>query len=172
MGPEHLTHAVGLASDMAIMSLLALSAYLLLIVGRISFGQQAFFGIGAYASALASVMAQWPLLPALLLGAVVAALASLALALPTMRLAGLNYAVATLAFGEMVRIALQSGSGRSSVTTARSDRPESKASAISAGCSRTTSRPAATSRSSRWCWGPCCWRWAGSNAAGSARRCA
>ncbi len=107
MGAEHLTHAVGLASDMAIMSLLALSAYLLLLVGRISFGQQAFFGIGAYASALASVMAQWPLLPSLLLGSVVAALASLALALPTMKLSGLNYAVATLAFGEMVRIALQ-----------------------------------------------------------------
>jgi len=40
-------HAVGLASDMAIMSLLALSAYLLLLVGRVSFGQQAFFGLGA-----------------------------------------------------------------------------------------------------------------------------
>ena len=39
-------HAVGLASDMAIMSLLALSAYLLLLVGRVSFGQQAFFGLG------------------------------------------------------------------------------------------------------------------------------
>lgn len=108
MGPEHLAHAVGLASDIAIMSLLALSAYLLLLVGRISFGQQAFFGIGAYVSALVSVMAQWPLVLALGLGAAVAALASLALALPTMKLSGLNYAVATLAFAEMLRIALQS----------------------------------------------------------------
>lgn len=101
-------HAVGLASDMAIMSLLALSAYLLLLVGRISFGQQAFFGIGAYASGLASALAGWPLALALAAGVVAGAIASLALALPTMRLAGLNYAVATLAFGEMVRLALQS----------------------------------------------------------------
>ena len=101
-------HAIGVASDMAIMSLLALSAYLLLLVGRISFGQQAFFGIGAYASGLASALAGWPLALALAAGALAGALASLALALPTMRLAGLNYAVATLAFSEMVRLALQS----------------------------------------------------------------
>ena len=105
MGAEH---AIGLASDMAIMSLLALSAYLLLLVGRISFGQQAFFGIGAYASGLASTLAGWPLALALAAGALAGAVASFALALPTMRLAGLNYAVATLAFGEMVRLALQS----------------------------------------------------------------
>ena len=105
MGAEH---AIGLASDMAIMSLLALSAYLLLLVGRISFGQQAFFGIGAYAAGLASALAGWPLALALAAGALAGAVASFALALPTMRLAGLNYAVATLAFGEMVRLALQS----------------------------------------------------------------
>lgn len=104
MAPDH---AVGLASDMGIMALLALSAYLLLLVGRISFGQQAFFGLGAYASALASTLAQWPLAAAMALGALVGALASVALALPTMRLSGLHYAVATLAFGEMIRLALQ-----------------------------------------------------------------
>jgi branched-chain amino acid transport system permease protein len=101
-------HAIGLASDIAIMSLLALSAYLLLLVGRISFGQQAFFGIGAYASALASTLAHWPLAAALAAGVAVGAACSWLLALPTMRLSGLHYAVATLAFGEMVRIALQS----------------------------------------------------------------
>ncbi len=101
-------YAIGLTSDMAIMSLLALSAWLVLRVGRISFGQQAFFGLGAYASGLASALAQWPLALALAAGALAGALASLALALPTMRLSGLHYAVATLAFGEMVRLALQS----------------------------------------------------------------
>ena len=100
--------AVGIATDIAIMSLLALSAYLVLLVGRISFGQQAFFGLGAYASALATVLAQWHLVPALLLGMVVGALASALVALPTLRLSGLRYAVATLAFAEMLRIALLS----------------------------------------------------------------
>lgn len=103
MAPEHL---VGWATDAGVMSLLALSAYLLLLVGRISFGQQAFFGLGAYASAIASTIAQWPLLAALLAGACIGALASWMVALPTMRLSGLQYAVATLAFGEMVRLAL------------------------------------------------------------------
>ena len=100
-------YATGLASDIAIMSLLALSAYLMLLVGRISFGQQAFFGLGAYLSALASVLAQCSLPLALLLGMAGGALASLLLALPTMHLSGLHYAVATLAFAEMLRLALQ-----------------------------------------------------------------
>jgi branched-chain amino acid transport system permease protein len=99
-------HAVGLASDMAIMSLLALSAYLMLLVGRVSFGQQAFFGLGAYASGVLSAMFQVPLGLALAAGAAFGALCSWLLALPTLRLSGLHYAVATLAFGEMARIAL------------------------------------------------------------------
>ncbi len=100
--------AIGFGTDISIMSLLALSAYLVLLVGRISFGQQAFFGLGAYASALATVVAQWHLAPALLLGMGVGALASALVALPTLRLSGLHYAVATLAFAEMLRIALLS----------------------------------------------------------------
>lgn len=99
--------ALGLATDMAVMSLLALSAFVLLLAGRISFGQQAYFGLGAYASALASTAAQWPLALALALGCAVGALAAWLLGLPTLRLSGLQYAVATLAFAEMLRIALQ-----------------------------------------------------------------
>lgn len=99
--------AIGVASDMAIMSLLALSAYLMLLVGRISFGQQAFFGIGAYASGLASAVAQWPLAAALVVGMAAGALCSWLVAWPTLRLSGLHYAVASLAFGEMVRLALK-----------------------------------------------------------------
>lgn len=100
--------AIGLATDIAIFSLLALSAYLVLLVGRISFGQQAYFGVGAYASGLASTLAQWPLSLALLLGMVVGAVLSVMLAFPTLRLSGLNYAVATLALAEMMRIGLLS----------------------------------------------------------------
>ncbi len=99
-------HLVGLTSDMAIMSLLALSAYLMLLVGRVSFGQQAFFGVGAYASGVMTAMFQAPLLPSLALGVGCGALCSWLLAVPTMRLSGLHYAVATLAFGEMARILL------------------------------------------------------------------
>ena len=103
MLPEH---AIGLATDITIMSLLALSAYLLLVVGRVSFGQQAFFGLGAYTAGIASAVAQWPLALALAAGVGVGALASATLAWPTMKLSGLSYAVATLAFAEMARTAL------------------------------------------------------------------
>ena len=103
MLPEH---AIGLATDIAILSLLALSAYLLLLVGRVSFGQQAFFGLGAYASGLATAIAQWPLGVALAAGALAGGVASAGVAWPTLRLPGLSYAIATLAFGEMARVAL------------------------------------------------------------------
>jgi len=99
-------HAIGLSSDMAIMSLLALSSYLMLLVGRVSFGQQAFFGLGAYAAGVMTAMFHLPLLLALSIGMAIGALCSWLLALPTLHLSGLHYAVATLAFGEMARIAL------------------------------------------------------------------
>lgn len=99
-------HLVGLGSDMAIMGLLALSAYLMLLVGRVTFAQQAFFALGAYAAGIGTAVLGWPLVPSLMLGMGVGALSSWGLALPTLRLSGLHYAVATLAFGEMTRVAL------------------------------------------------------------------
>ena len=99
-------HLVGLASDMAIMGLLALSAYVMLLVGRVSFGQQAFFGVGAYGAGVMTAVLDFSLGLALLAAMVLGALCSWLLALPTLRLSGLHYAVATLAFGEMARIAL------------------------------------------------------------------
>jgi branched-chain amino acid transport system permease protein len=99
---------VGLASDMAIFALLALSAWLVLRTGRISLGQQAFFALGAYAAGLFTVLGHWPLLPALLVGMGVGATASALVAMLTLRLGGLHYAVATLAFAELVRLGLSS----------------------------------------------------------------
>lgn len=99
---------VGLASDLAIFALLALSAWLVLRTGRISLGQQAFFAIGAYTAGVATVLAHWPLIAALLAGMAVGALASAFVAAITVRLGGLHYAVATLAFAELVRLGFSS----------------------------------------------------------------
>jgi branched-chain amino acid transport system permease protein len=101
-------HAIGVATDMAIMSLIALSAYLLLLVGRVSFGQQAFFGIGAYAAGIASAVAGLPMPVALVVGVAVGAVLGAALARLMRGLSGLQFAIGTLAFAEMVRIAFQS----------------------------------------------------------------
>lgn len=97
---------VGLASDIAIFALLALSAWLVLRTGRISLGQQAFFALGAYAAGLLTTLAHWPLAAALVAGMVLGAVASALVAAATVRLGGLHYAVATLAFAELVRLGL------------------------------------------------------------------
>jgi branched-chain amino acid transport system permease protein len=98
---------VGVLSNIGIVSFVALSAYVLLLSGEVSFGQQAFFAVGAYAAGMATAMLQWPLAPALGLGALVGASAAVAVGGATLRLTGFYFAMATLAFAEIVRIAFE-----------------------------------------------------------------
>ena len=97
-------HLIGVLSNIGVISFVALSAYLLLLTGEISFGQQAFFAIGAYAAGIATALWGWPLGAALIFGAAAGAAAAVLVGVPTLRLHGLYFAVATLAFAEMVRI--------------------------------------------------------------------
>src|SRR6185503_4247420 len=97
-------HLIGVLSNIGVISFIALSAYLLLITGEISFGQQAFFAIGAYAAGIATALWGWPLSAALAWGAVTAGLAAVLVGMPTLRLHGLYFAIATLSFAEMVRL--------------------------------------------------------------------
>jgi branched-chain amino acid transport system permease protein len=97
-------YLIGVLSNIGVISFVALSAYLLLLTGEISFGQQAFFAIGAYAAGIATAMWGWPLAGALAWGAAAGGGAALLVGIPTLRLHGLYFAVATLAFAEMVRI--------------------------------------------------------------------
>ncbi|NKC11703.1 MAG: branched-chain amino acid ABC transporter permease [Gammaproteobacteria bacterium] len=98
---------ISVASNMGMIAFIALSAYLLLIVGEISFGQQAYFAIGAYASGVATALWGWSFLAGLGAGIVSAALAAGLVALPTLRLRGLYFSVVTLAFAEMVRLGFE-----------------------------------------------------------------
>lgn len=100
-------YLVGVLSNIGIISLVALSAYVLLLAGEVSFGQQAFFAIGAYAAGMGTAMLRWPLALALLLGTSVGALTAAVLGRATLRLSGLYFAIATLAFAEMVRIVFE-----------------------------------------------------------------
>ena len=97
-------YLVGVLSNIGIISFVALSAYLLLLTGEISFGQQAFFAIGAYAAGIATALWGWPLSAALGWGAAMAGAAATLVRIPTLRLHGLYFAIATLAFAEMVRL--------------------------------------------------------------------
>jgi ABC-type branched-subunit amino acid transport system permease subunit len=94
---------ISVVSNIGMISFLALSAYLLLLTGEISFGQQAYFAIGAYASGIATAMWGWPLALAMAWAVAIGAAAGALVALPTVRLRGLYFSIATLAFAEMVR---------------------------------------------------------------------
>ena len=96
--------ALGVLTNMGLFSFLALSAYLLLIAGEMSFGQQAFFGVGAYAAGIGTAMWGLPLPIAVLVAMALGAAAAWLVGLPTLRLRGLYFAMATLAAAEMFRI--------------------------------------------------------------------
>ena len=97
-------YTIGVLTNVGLFSFLALSAYLLLVVGEMSFGQQAFFGVGAYSGGILTALYGLPL-PVAALGAMaLGAIAALAVGLPTLRLKGLYFAMATLAAAEMARI--------------------------------------------------------------------
>jgi branched-chain amino acid transport system permease protein len=86
--------------------LLALSIYLTLACGMLTVANAAFMGLGAYTSALLTINTGMPFLLALLLGALFPALTALIIGRPTLRLSGVYLAMATLAFGEVVRIVI------------------------------------------------------------------
>ena len=71
--------------------------------GLVSFGHAAFFGVGAYASALLVMKAGWPIGISLLAGGVCAALSAV-LILPALRLRGPYFALAVLAYAHIFRI--------------------------------------------------------------------
>lgn len=74
------------------------------ITGQFSIGHAGFMAVGAYVSAMITAILHGPLLLGILVGAVGAALAGLLVGLPTLRLKGDYLAIATLGFGEIVRI--------------------------------------------------------------------
>ena len=100
-------YAFGVLTNIGLLSFVALSAYLLLVAGELSFGQQAFFGVGAYAAGIGTAMLGWPLPLAALAAMACGALAAALVGLPALRLRGLYFAMATLAAAEMLRIAFE-----------------------------------------------------------------
>ena len=86
--------------------LLALSIYLTLSCGLLSVANAAFMAIGAYSSALLTLHSLTSFFPALVLGSLLPALVALVIGRPTLKLSGVYLAMATLAFGEVVRIAI------------------------------------------------------------------
>jgi branched-chain amino acid transport system permease protein len=84
--------------------LLALSVYASLSCGQLSLAQAGFMALGAYTSAILTVHAQLPFAVVVLAAVLVPALVAVPLGLPVLRLKGVFLAIATIGFGEVVRI--------------------------------------------------------------------
>lgn len=93
----------------AIYIILAASLNIIIgITGQLSLGHAGFMSIGGYAAAI--ILQSQPTLTGLLIGmgigAVISALVSFAVAMPTLRLKGDYLAIATLGVGEIIRIVI------------------------------------------------------------------
>lgn len=87
-------------------ALLALSIWLTLSCGMLAMANAAFMGIGAYTSAILTMNYGVPYPVAIAAGMAAPALVAFVMGKPTLRLSGVYLAMATLAFGEVVRIVL------------------------------------------------------------------
>ncbi|KAJ50744.1 branched-chain amino acid transport system permease protein [Clostridium tetanomorphum] len=74
--------------------------------GQFSLGHAAFMAVGAYVSAIMTSKLNYPFAVAVLLAAIAAAFVGLIIGIPTLRLKGDYLAIATLGFGEIIRILL------------------------------------------------------------------
>lgn len=92
--------------SIGINGLLALSIWLTLSCGMLSIGNAAFMGVGAYTAALVTMNLGWPFPVAIAIGMLAPAALAFVVGKPVLRLSGIYLAMATLGFGEVVRITL------------------------------------------------------------------
>ncbi len=97
------TYQAALLADISILTLGALSVYIILSTGQLSLGNGAFMGIGAYLSSVLTVSFGVPITAALLIAALATGIIGVIVGFPALRLKGIYLAMATLGFGEMVR---------------------------------------------------------------------
>lgn len=76
------------------------------ITGQLSLGHAAFMSIGAYASAVLTLKLGYSFPIALVFGALTSAFFGIVIGFPTLRLSGDYLAIATLGFGEIVKVML------------------------------------------------------------------
>jgi len=95
---------LGLLQLIGVHTILGLSAYIVLLTGQVTMAQAGFFAIGAYIAGMLTVLAGWHLVPAMLIGGLIAGVIAGLVGFPALRVKGLMLVVATIAFGEFVRL--------------------------------------------------------------------
>ncbi len=92
------------ASFIFINVILGVSIYITLATGQLSLGNAGFMSIGAYTSAVLTTRYGVPMPAGIALGALLAAAAGVVIGIPSLRLTGVYLAIATLGFGEVIRV--------------------------------------------------------------------
>src|SRR3989454_10341631 len=96
-------HQLSLLTELLILGLFALSLDLIMgYTGMVSFGHAAYFGLGAYASALVLIHFAQPVPVALLAGALLAGAVALPVGWFSTRATGIYFAMLTLAFAQLL----------------------------------------------------------------------
>jgi branched-chain amino acid transport system permease protein len=102
IGNQYIFHILTISG---IYVVLAISLNLLLgCTGLFSLGHAAFYGIGAYASALLTMKLHFPFLMAFFFSGVIASMVGAFVAFPALRLKGIFLAIGTMGFNEIVRL--------------------------------------------------------------------
>lgn len=105
---NHYVQSVG--ATIGLYSLVALGLCLLIgYAGQVSLGHAAFFGLGAYSSAILTTRFHWDPWLALLAGVLLTGTVAWAVGRPTLRLHGHHLAMATLGFGIIMQIVFIEG---------------------------------------------------------------
>ncbi|MHB1455880.1 MAG: branched-chain amino acid ABC transporter permease [Armatimonadota bacterium] len=96
---------IGVMVFIGIHTILALGLNLLIgYAGQVSLGHAAFYGIGAYTTAILTTALNWPAWIGLLCAPIVTGLTAYLIGMPTLKLKGHYLAMATLGFGMIVKI--------------------------------------------------------------------
>jgi branched-chain amino acid transport system permease protein len=101
---DFFAHHSRLIDQIGINALLALSLSVSLQAGQLALCQAGLAGIAAYISAIASMQYRWPLPASILLAVISAAIVAGLLAYPVRKIRGIFLAIATIGFGEIVRV--------------------------------------------------------------------
>ena len=101
------SYTLHLLNLVVVYSIAVVGLYLVVgLCGQFSLAQGAFFGIGAYGTALLEARWHWHAIPAAIGGALLAAAIGTLVGIPVLRLRGHYAAMATIGFGEIVYLTL------------------------------------------------------------------
>ena len=95
---------LGLVQIVSVHTILGLSAYIILLTGQVTMAQAGLVSVGAFCSAMLTTMAGWNIFPAMFIRSLGTFVLAIVLGYPALRVKGMIFVIATLAFGEAVRL--------------------------------------------------------------------